>query len=278
MVFGIFHRMVLGELAVVSLYCLLIVLGSVVTFDIGKEVVLAGFAGWRYAASLGSLLVIWFPTAVPMSLCLSHCFVFGRMASANEIGALKALGIRVQTILLPAVLIGALAGGCLLHSYNTAIPSAAISVSSIKQKPRVRSEPRTEEMSLTELYKRRDALARELRGGREADNSPDEPSPRENGCTAIMAIELEVHLRLATSSGCLFFAVLGALVGARCAPASPVLAFFCSLPIVAVYYSLYLISGVLAGEGVIRLPCLLWSPHLALAIIGAAFYRSVTRN
>jgi len=87
-----------------------------------------------FALSLPFILAV----TIPMAVLIAVLYTFNRLASENEITALKASGLHLPRLLAPLILAGMLTGGGLVWFNNTILPSSnhrlALLLSSIGRK------------------------------------------------------------------------------------------------------------------------------------------------
>ncbi len=70
---------------------------------------------------------------IPISVLVSVLFALGGLTKHNEIIAMKASGIRTQTIILPYLFVGLVISFCVLYVSETIVPQASMNATSIKE-------------------------------------------------------------------------------------------------------------------------------------------------
>ena len=124
MAFTIIKRYVIGEILKSFVLALIAMTVIFVLFMVVAEAM-------KYGASPADLLLFvpyvvpsTLPFTIPVSLLFAVTVVYGRLASDNEIVAIKTAGVHPMSILWPAYILGAVLSVFLLHASATWIPYA----------------------------------------------------------------------------------------------------------------------------------------------------------
>src|SRR3954451_12846995 len=104
--FGILHRMILWELVKVSLMSLIGITGILLMAGIVAEASQQGLGPGQIMAAIPLLIPSTLPYTIPATTLFAVCVVYGRLASDNEILAIKASGIHLSRVVMPALLLG----------------------------------------------------------------------------------------------------------------------------------------------------------------------------
>jgi lipopolysaccharide export system permease protein len=95
----------------------------------------------------------------------------------------------------------------------------------------------------------------------------------------IRALDVERHMRVALSIGCLFFILIGCPVGIWVSRSDFLSSFIISfMPIVAVYYPLLLCGTGMAKEGRFNLVLLVWGANIVIGTVGLGLFWRLLRN
>jgi lipopolysaccharide export system permease protein len=122
--FGILQRYILGDVLRAFLLALTTITGIFVLFMIMAEAARLGLSPRDIAALVPYVIPGSLPYTIPVSLLFAVTVVFGRIASDNEVIAVKSAGLSAMTVLLPAYILGAFLSGSLLGLSNGLIPIA----------------------------------------------------------------------------------------------------------------------------------------------------------
>ncbi len=121
---GIFQRMIFLELLRIFLLCWLGLTGIILMAGVFAEATQHGLGPGQVLAILPCLVPNTIPYTLPTTTLFAVCIVYGRLASDNEILAIKAAGINVIHVVSPAILLGVLASAITLGVYWNHIPEA----------------------------------------------------------------------------------------------------------------------------------------------------------
>src|SRR6185369_15803458 len=99
--------MILVELIKVFFVALVALTGLILIAGIVSEAMRNGFGPAQIAIIIPLLLPSLIPYTVPTTTLFATCIVYGRLSSDNEILALKAAGIHMRHVMLPALILGA---------------------------------------------------------------------------------------------------------------------------------------------------------------------------
>ena len=124
MTFGILHRYILGEVLRAFALALLTMTIIFVLFMVMAEASKFGLSPRDIMILVPYVIPRTLPFTVPVSMLFSVTVVFGRLASDNEIIAVKTAGLSAMTVLWPAIIMGAALSVCLLIVSQEAIPRA----------------------------------------------------------------------------------------------------------------------------------------------------------
>ncbi len=107
MTFGILKRYVMGEVLRSFLLCVLTMTIIFVLFMVMAEATKMGLSPHDIATLIPFIIPSTLPYTVPVSMLFAVTVVYGRLASDNEVIAVKSAGISAMTILWPALIMGA---------------------------------------------------------------------------------------------------------------------------------------------------------------------------
>ena len=126
MTLGILHRYVMGE--ILRAFALALITMSVifVLFMVMAEATKFGLTPRDIMLLVPYVIPRTLPFTVPVSMLFAVTVVFGRLASDNEIIAVKTAGLSAMTLIWPAILMGAVLSGLLLYFSREAIPTANV--------------------------------------------------------------------------------------------------------------------------------------------------------
>jgi lipopolysaccharide export system permease protein len=121
---GILHRMILWELTKVFLISLVGITGILLMAGIVAEASQQGLGPGQILAAIPLLIPSTLPYTIPATTLFAVCVVYGRLASDNEILAIKASGIHLSRVVMPALLLGIVMSGVTMALYYRIIPYA----------------------------------------------------------------------------------------------------------------------------------------------------------
>lgn len=122
MAFGILQRYVMGEVLRTFALAILTMTTIFVLFMVMAEAAKMGLSPRDIMTLVPFVIPSTLPYTVPVSMLFAVTVVFGRLASDNEVIAVKTAGLSALTILWPAYIMGILLTGSLLYLSSTAIP------------------------------------------------------------------------------------------------------------------------------------------------------------
>jgi lipopolysaccharide export system permease protein len=122
-VFGsILDRMILWELMKVFVMALLGITGILLMAGIVAEASQEGLGPAQILAAIPLLVPSTLPYTVPATTLFACCVVYGRLASDNEILAIKSSGVNILQVARPGLLLGLVASAVTLSIYWDVIP------------------------------------------------------------------------------------------------------------------------------------------------------------
>ena len=124
MTFGILQRYVMGEVLRAFALAVLTMTIIFVLFMVMAEATKMGLSPRDIATLIPYVIPGTLPFTVPVSMLFAVTVVFGRLASDNEVVAVKTAGVSAMTILWPAYFTGAALSVVLLYISGDAIPRA----------------------------------------------------------------------------------------------------------------------------------------------------------
>lgn len=124
MTFGILQRYVAGEVVRAFLMALTTMTIIFVLFMVMAEAAKMGLSPRDIMTLVPYVIPGTLPYTVPVSMLFAVTVVYGRLASDNEVIAVKTAGLSAMTILWPSMAMGAALSGSLLSLANDAIPRA----------------------------------------------------------------------------------------------------------------------------------------------------------
>src|SRR6202035_2921629 len=122
-VFGILHRMILGELAKVFLMSLIGITGILLMAGIIAEASQQGLGPKQILAAIPLLIPSTLPYTIPATTLFAACVVYGRLSADNEILAIKACGVNLLHVVKPGLILGLVMSLSTLGLYYRIIPS-----------------------------------------------------------------------------------------------------------------------------------------------------------
>src|SRR3954470_17335659 len=123
-VLKILHRYVMGEVLRAFSLALLTVTSVIVLFMVMIEAGKMGLSPTEILNLLPYVVPGSLPYTIPVSLLFAVTVVYGRLASDNEIVAMKTAGLSAMSALRPALLLGVSLSTALLYLTHDAIPRA----------------------------------------------------------------------------------------------------------------------------------------------------------
>jgi lipopolysaccharide export system permease protein len=123
-VFGILHRMIFMELFRVFFLCWIGLTGMILLGGIIAEATQQGLSPGQILELIPLLIPNTMPYTLPTATLFATCVVYGRLACDNEILAVKATGINLGIITLPAIALGAIASVGTFYLFFDVIPSS----------------------------------------------------------------------------------------------------------------------------------------------------------
>ncbi len=121
-VFRILHRMILWELLKVFVMSLVGITGILLLAGIVAEASQQGLGPGQILAAIPLLIPSTLPYTIPATTLFASCMVYGRLASDNEILAIKAAGINIMQVVKPGLLLGLATSSITMALYITVIP------------------------------------------------------------------------------------------------------------------------------------------------------------
>ncbi len=119
---SILQRMILWELAKVFLLSLVGITGILLMAGIIAEASQQGLGPTQILAAIPLLVPSTLPYTIPATTLFATCVVYGRLASDNEILAIKSAGINALTVVRPGLLLGLAMSLATLGLYYRIIP------------------------------------------------------------------------------------------------------------------------------------------------------------
>ncbi len=120
---GILQRTIFMELVRVFLMSLVALTGILLLGGIFAEATQRGLSPAQVLAVIPLLIPNTLPYTLPTTTLFATCVIYGRLAHDNEILAIKAAGINILHIVMPAVVLGVLASAATFVLYMDLIPS-----------------------------------------------------------------------------------------------------------------------------------------------------------
>lgn len=120
---SILNRMILRELVKVFALSLVCITGILVMAGIVAEASQQGLGPAQVLAVIPLLIPSTLPYTIPATTLFAACVTYGRLAADNEILAIKAAGINILRVVVPAMVIGLGASAATLGLYYNFIPS-----------------------------------------------------------------------------------------------------------------------------------------------------------
>jgi lipopolysaccharide export system permease protein len=123
-VFRILHRMIFMELFRIFFLCWIGLTGMILLGGIIAEATQQGLGPAQILEIIPMLVPNTMPYTLPTATLFATCVVYGRLACDNEILAVKAAGINLGVITLPAIVLGAIASVGTFILFLDVIPSS----------------------------------------------------------------------------------------------------------------------------------------------------------
>ena len=119
--------MILIDLLKIFFLALIGLTGIILLAGIISEAMKNGFGPMQILACIPLLLPSLLPYTVPTTTLFATCIVYGRLSADNEILALKAAGIHIMHVILPALLLGVAAAWVVMfHFHFTPLPGVVV--------------------------------------------------------------------------------------------------------------------------------------------------------
>jgi lipopolysaccharide export system permease protein len=108
-VLGLLHRSIFIELTKVFLLAFIGLTGLLLLAGVIAEATRNGLGPTQILAAIPLLIPSTIPYTLPTTTLFATCIIYGRLASDNEILALRAAGVHIRHAILPAIALGVLA-------------------------------------------------------------------------------------------------------------------------------------------------------------------------
>ena len=122
MLLSILHRMILWELIKVFVISLVGITGLLLMGGIVAEASQQGLGPAQILAIIPLLIPSTLPYTLPTTTLFATCVVYGRLAHDNEILAIKAAGVNITKVMVPAILLGLVMSAVTMTLYYRIIP------------------------------------------------------------------------------------------------------------------------------------------------------------
>jgi lipopolysaccharide export system permease protein len=119
---GRLQRTILLELFKVFGVALIALTGLILLAGVISEAMKSGLGPLQILSIIPLLTPSMLPYTVPAATLFATCIVYGRLSADNEILALKAAGVHVLHVMVPAIFLGIFASGATMLLYRDAIP------------------------------------------------------------------------------------------------------------------------------------------------------------
>jgi lipopolysaccharide export system permease protein len=129
--FGILQRYVLGEILRAWGLALLTITAVFVLLTVMTKAASIGLGPWEILTFIPYMIPGSLPYTVPVSLLFSATVVYGRLASDNEVIAVKTAGLSAMTLIWPAILLSLILSVTLNQLSATFIPNTNAAVKKI---------------------------------------------------------------------------------------------------------------------------------------------------
>ena len=120
---GILGRMILWDLLKVFLMALFAITGILLVAGIIAEATQQGLGPKQILAAIPLLIPSTLPYTIPATTLFAVCVVYGRLAADNEILAMRAAGVNMYRVIVPALLLGVAMTGVTMLLYFRVIPA-----------------------------------------------------------------------------------------------------------------------------------------------------------
>ncbi len=114
--------MILFELLKVFSIALIALTGLILLAGVISEAMKSGLGPLQILAIIPLLTPSMLPYTVPATTLFATCIVYGRLSADNEILALKAAGVHIIHVMVPAIVLGVCASAATMLLYRDAIP------------------------------------------------------------------------------------------------------------------------------------------------------------
>jgi lipopolysaccharide export system permease protein len=121
-IWSILHRMILGELFKVFALALIALTGLVLLAGIVAEASQRGLGPAQVLAAIPLIIPSTLPYTIPATTLFATNLVYGRLAHDNEILAIKAAGVNILKVVVPAAILGIITGTVTMGLYYQLIP------------------------------------------------------------------------------------------------------------------------------------------------------------
>jgi lipopolysaccharide export system permease protein len=119
---SLLNRMIFRDLVRVFALALVTLTGMFLMAGLIQEASQRGLTPTQVVAAIPLLVPSTLPYTVPATTLFAACVVYGRLAADNEVTAVRAAGVHLGRLMLPAVLLGLLTGGGTMGLYHYLIP------------------------------------------------------------------------------------------------------------------------------------------------------------
>ena len=126
--FSILHRMIFWEMFRVFFLCWVGLTGMLLMGGIVAEASQQGLGPAQVLELIPFLIPSTMPYTLPATTLFATCVVFGRLSTDNEILAIKAAGINLVQVAIPAICLGLLATGVTLYLFFDVIPATQFEI------------------------------------------------------------------------------------------------------------------------------------------------------
>jgi lipopolysaccharide export system permease protein len=104
--FGTINRMILAELVKVFLLSLVALTGMFLLAGLIQEATQKGLSPGQIILAIPLIIPNTLPFTIPATTLFATCVVYGRMSADNEVLVLRAAGVNIYTLLVPALVLG----------------------------------------------------------------------------------------------------------------------------------------------------------------------------
>jgi lipopolysaccharide export system permease protein len=120
--FGTINRMILAELVKVFLMSLIALTGMFLLAGLIQEATKLGLSPFQILMAIPLIIPNTLPFTIPATTLFATCVVYGRMSSDNEVLVLRAAGVNIYYLLVPALTLGILTTAATAALYYDPIP------------------------------------------------------------------------------------------------------------------------------------------------------------